>query len=188
MKQLYKIFITFLVFLKYRKLIFKYVGHNTSYRSLKSNFSYSQNISFGNDVRIGPGADLDGAGNIIIGNGVIFAPNVCVYSRSHYFDGVDLQALPFDNKIITDEVIINDYVWVGRNVIILPGVNIGEGAVIGAGAVVSKNIPRLAVAVGNPAKVIKYRDAINYENLKSSSNFVYRKFGHAKVLINKHDL
>ena len=37
------------------------------------------------------------------------------------------------------------------------GVRIGNGAVIGARAVVAKNVPPYAVAVGNPACVIKYR-------------------------------
>ena len=40
---------------------------------------------------------------------------------------------------------------------ILGGVKIGNGAVIGTGAVVAKNIPPYAIAVGNPARVIKYR-------------------------------
>jgi acetyltransferase-like isoleucine patch superfamily enzyme len=39
----------------------------------------------------------------------------------------------------------------------LKGVEISKGAVIGAGAVVTKNISEYGVAVGNPAKVIKYR-------------------------------
>ena len=47
--------------------------------------------------------------------------------------------------------------WLGDSVIILPGASIGYGAVIGAGSVVTKAIPDFAVAVGNPAKVIKYR-------------------------------
>lgn len=42
------------------------------------------------------------------------------------------------------------------NVTICPGVIIGEYAVVGAGAVVTKDIPDYAVAVGAPAKVIKY--------------------------------
>ncbi|MCP6565175.1 hypothetical protein NL503_27760, partial [Klebsiella pneumoniae] len=37
------------------------------------------------------------------------------------------------------------------------GVKIGTGAIVGAGAVVTKDIPDYAVAVGVPAKVIKYR-------------------------------
>lgn len=47
--------------------------------------------------------------------------------------------------------------WIGDSVIVLPGGSIGYGAVIGAGSVVTKPIPDFAVAVGNPAKVIKYR-------------------------------
>jgi len=48
-------------------------------------------------------------------------------------------------------------VWIGQNVIILSGVSIGTGAVIGAGSLVVKNIPPYAIAVGNPAKVIRFR-------------------------------
>lgn len=38
---------------------------------------------------------------------------------------------------------------------ILPGVTIGENAIIGTGSIVTKDIPDNAVAVGNPAKVVK---------------------------------
>jgi carbonic anhydrase/acetyltransferase-like protein (isoleucine patch superfamily) len=37
----------------------------------------------------------------------------------------------------------------------LPGVTIGDGAIIGAMAVVAKDVPAGAVAVGNPAKVVR---------------------------------
>lgn len=45
----------------------------------------------------------------------------------------------------------------GADVIILSGLTIGDGAIIGAGSVVTKNIPPYAIAVGAPARVIKYR-------------------------------
>lgn len=48
-------------------------------------------------------------------------------------------------------------VWIGHNVTVLAGVKIGTGACIGAGAVVTKDIPPYAIAVGVPAKVIRYR-------------------------------
>jgi phosphonate metabolism protein (transferase hexapeptide repeat family) len=48
-------------------------------------------------------------------------------------------------------------VWLGHGVIVLPGVAIGNGAAIGAGAVVTKDVPDFAVAVGNPARVLRYR-------------------------------
>ena len=47
--------------------------------------------------------------------------------------------------------------WIGANVTIVPGVTIGEGAVIGAGSVVTHDVPPRAVAVGNPARVVKTR-------------------------------
>jgi virginiamycin A acetyltransferase len=51
---------------------------------------------------------------------------------------------------------IGNDVWLGTGSIILP-VKVGNGAVVGAGAVVTKDIPPYAIAVGVPARVIKYR-------------------------------
>lgn len=56
-----------------------------------------------------------------------------------------------------DKIKIGSDVWIGRGVFIGKGVEIGDGAVIGANSVVTKSIPAFAVAVGSPAKVIKYR-------------------------------
>lgn len=52
---------------------------------------------------------------------------------------------------------IGNDVFIGANVTVLDGVTISDGAVIGAGAVVTKDIPPYAIAVGVPAKVVKYR-------------------------------
>jgi len=55
------------------------------------------------------------------------------------------------------QIIIGSDVWIGRNVTILSGVKINDGAIIGTEAVVAKDIPAYAIAVGNPAKIIRYR-------------------------------
>jgi len=171
---------------KFRNLSFKYEGDNCIYRFLNSKFSYAENITIGNNVHLGPGCELDGAGSISIGNGVIFAPEVCVYTRTHNFNSPDLRAIPYDNRMLIANVIIDDYVWIGRRVIVLPGVQIGKGAVVGAGSIVSKDIPDYAVAVGNPAKVVKYRDSIVFEDLfNKNDSFVYDVFGHTKEFIKK---
>lgn len=72
---------------------------------------------------------------------------------------VDIKA-PKDKAIQHEpyeRVNIGNDVWVGQRAIIMDGVNIGDGAVIGAGAIVTKDIQPYAIAVGVPAKVIKYR-------------------------------
>jgi acetyltransferase-like isoleucine patch superfamily enzyme len=54
-------------------------------------------------------------------------------------------------------IVVGNDVWIGKGALILSGVNIGDGAIIGAHAVVSKDVPPYGIAVGNPARVVKYR-------------------------------
>jgi virginiamycin A acetyltransferase len=49
-------------------------------------------------------------------------------------------------------------VWIGDGAKILANVtSIGTGAVLGAGSVLSRNLPPYAVAVGHPARIVRYR-------------------------------
>lgn len=52
--------------------------------------------------------------------------------------------------------VLGDHVTIGAGAVVLGHVKIGENAVIGANAVVLSDIPANAVAVGAPAKVVKY--------------------------------
>jgi len=52
-------------------------------------------------------------------------------------------------------IVIGDNVWIGHDSIVLPGVKIGNGSIIGARSVVTESIPDLAVAAGNPARVMR---------------------------------
>lgn len=60
-------------------------------------------------------------------------------------------------------VLIREYAWVGAGATILSGVCIGRHAIVGAGSVVTKDVPDYAVAVGNPAKVIKMLDKEKFQ-------------------------
>ncbi len=65
-----------------------------------------------------------------------------------------------NDKLSNDKngkVVIGNDVWIGRDVTILPSVTIGNGAIVGAGAVVTKDVPAYAVAVGVPAKILRFR-------------------------------
>jgi sugar O-acyltransferase (sialic acid O-acetyltransferase NeuD family) len=47
---------------------------------------------------------------------------------------------------------------IGAGTTVIPSIRIGKWCTIGAGAVVISDVPDFATAVGNPAKVIKFRD------------------------------
>ncbi|QBG49324.1 sugar O-acetyltransferase [Verrucomicrobia bacterium S94] len=88
---------------------------------------------------------------IRIGARTLFAPNVQLYTAGHPLSATQRAAeLEFGQPIT-----IGKDCWLGGNVIVLPGVTIGDRVVIGAGSVVTKDIPSDALAVGNPAKVIR---------------------------------
>ncbi len=54
--------------------------------------------------------------------------------------------------------VIGDLVDIGAGVVIVGGLTVGRGAIIGANSVVTRSVPPYAVAVGAPARVIRYRD------------------------------
>ncbi|UTH12345.1 CatB-related O-acetyltransferase [Macrococcoides canis] len=62
-----------------------------------------------------------------------------------------------NHSLNIEKSIIGNDVWLAANVTVLQGVKIGDGCVVGANAVVTKDLPPYSIAVGVPAKVIKYR-------------------------------
>lgn len=86
-----------------------------------------------------------------IGNRVMLAPNVAIYTAGHPIDPM-VRATYYE---FGQPVTIGDYVWIGGNTVICPGVTIGDNTVIGAGSVVTKDIPANVVAAGNPCRVIR---------------------------------
>lgn len=109
------------------------------------------NTSIGKFCSVGPGVRC----------GMGFHPSNTFVSTHPIFFSINKQAQKtFVDKNYFTEILpieIGNDVWIGANVIILDGVQIGNGVILGAGAVVTENIPDYAIAVGVPAKVIKYR-------------------------------
>lgn len=64
-------------------------------------------------------------------------------------------------KGLDKDVVVESDVWIGRNVTILSGVTIGRGCTIGACSLISKDIPPYCVAVGVPAKPVKFKWTID---------------------------
>lgn len=89
--------------------------------------------------------------DIIIGNNVMFAPNVTISTAGHPIH----PDLRHTQQQFSQPVIIEDGVWLGTGVIINPGVTIGKNSVIGAGSVVNRSIPANVVAAGVPCRVLR---------------------------------
>lgn len=118
-----------------------------SYIAKNSNIT---NTEIGKFTSIGP--NFSAGLGIHPTNGISTSP---IFYSTAKQNGVTLTK---KNKIEESKLItIGNDVFIGANVTVLDGVSIGDGAVIGAGAVVNKDIPPYAIAVGVPAKVVKYR-------------------------------
>ena len=44
---------------------------------------------------------------------------------------------------------------IGSGSVLLPGIKIGAGAIVGAGSVLTRDVPRMAVVAGNPARLLR---------------------------------
>jgi maltose O-acetyltransferase len=121
---------------------------------------YGDTVFIGDDVFINTNFTLVNSGKITIGDRVMIAPNVSLFSINHALDP-ELRKT-YINQQGEREVIdypapitIGDDVWIGGHAVILAGVTVGNGSVIAAGAVVTKDVPAGALVGGNPAKVIR---------------------------------
>lgn len=113
-----------------------------------------QNIKIGNGSIIGDNSILDGRNGIIIGENVVFASNVRIWTEQHDHRDPWFRCETQEHN----PVIIDDRAWIGSHTIILHSVHIGEGAVIAAGAVVTHNVQPYTIVAGIPAKRVGERN------------------------------
>ena len=111
-------------------------------------------IDIGANTYINRQTFIDAIQSLKIGRDCGIGPNCYITDHDH---GLDPALPPLKQPMFAQKVTIGDRVWIGANVVILKGVTIGDDAVIGAGSVVTKSIPAGAIAVGSPARVIKYK-------------------------------
>lgn len=94
---------------------------------------------------------------VIIDENVVIGPMVYLAGGGNYhFERTDIpiseQGMDFKGGIR-----IGKNCWIGANTVVLDGVTIGNDTIVGAGSVVAKDLPAFAIALGNPAKIIKMR-------------------------------
>lgn len=115
---------------------------------------YGYNIRVGNSVYFNFDCVILDVCEVRIGDFVLFAPGVHVYTATH-----PLEAKLRRTQEFGQPVTIGSDVWVGGRAIICPGVTIGQRSVIGAGSVVTKDVPPGVLVAGNPARVIRALDS-----------------------------
>ncbi len=95
-------------------------------------------------------------GEIVIGDDCLISEYVSIIA-TNYFTSRDARMREQSTDSRRTAVHIGDDVWIGTHAVILPGAEIETGSAIGAGVVVTSQIPAYAVAVGVPAKVMRFR-------------------------------
>ncbi len=116
------------------------------------NCDYGYNITVGNNFYANFGCVILDVNTVVIGDNVLLAPNVHIYTAAHPTDpGERLTGAEYGKPVV-----IGNNVWIGGGVIICPGVTIGDNVTIGAGSVVTKDVPDNAIAAGNPCSVKRF--------------------------------
>ena len=115
---------------------------------------YGLNIHVGRDFYANTNCVILDVAKVTIGDNVMFGPAVHIYTATHPVDPKVRSTFVESGK----PVVIEDEVWIGGMAVINPGVTIGRGSIIGSGAVVTKDIPEMVIAAGNPCHVIRKID------------------------------
>ncbi|MGY5612706.1 acyltransferase [Vibrio brasiliensis] len=119
--------------------------------------SNNPQLLIGSNVDIGWQSTIAVATRVVIGDNVRIAGRAFLFGYSGHSLDPELRAQGHGDECrdIGDIVLEHD-VWLGTNVTVCPNVTIGHGTVVGTGSVVTKSLPPMVVAVGNPAKIVRY--------------------------------
>lgn len=127
------------------------------------------NIKIGKGSIIGDNSILDGRNGIQIGENVVFASNVRIWTEQHDHRDPWFRC----ETQYHGPVVIEDRAWIGSHTIILHSVHIGEGAVVAAGAVVTHDVPPYTIVAGISAKKVGERNRdLRYELDGIHRNFI----------------
>lgn len=121
------------------------------------------------------GDDCRFGSHVVVEAGAVVGHRVTVHNGVQVVAGVVLEddvfvgpnatfvtdAFPRSSRAVSAEhhIVVHRGASIGANATVLPGVEIGHGAMIGAGAVVTRSVPRDAIVVGNPARIVGYVEA-----------------------------
>ena len=113
----------------------------------------------GRDVYVGLFCCL---GEVTIEDDVLLGSHISIMNGGAQH-GIDRLDIPVREQPGTwPRITIGQDSWIGDRAVVLA--DVGKHCVIGAGSVVTKPIPDYAIAVGSPAKIVRYRTAPSESN------------------------
>lgn len=114
-------------------------------------------VIIGQNCVINSGTVIYSGNGVIIGNNVAIAANCTLAPVNHQYHE--------KNKLIRAQgfmtskggIRIEDDVWIGANTVLLDGAILHQGCVIGAGSIVRGEVAAYSINVGNPLRLIGWR-------------------------------
>jgi acetyltransferase-like isoleucine patch superfamily enzyme len=108
---------------------------------------------FGHNVYVGVGCMI---GDVTLEDDVLVGSHVSIINgnRQHGIERLDVPVREQPGHY--PRVTIGRDTWIGDRAIIMA--DVGRHCVVGAGAVVTRPVPDYAVVVGNPARIVRYRN------------------------------
>ncbi|MGC9196977.1 MAG: acyltransferase [Syntrophobacteraceae bacterium] len=129
------------------------IGDNTkigTFVEIQKNVFIGKNCKISSHTFICEGVSIED--DVFIGHGVVFINDT--YPRATNEEG--LLQTEADWKV--EPTRVKKGASIGSGATILANITIGEKAIVGAGSVVVADIPPKGVAVGNPARIIRFLD------------------------------
>jgi sugar O-acyltransferase (sialic acid O-acetyltransferase NeuD family) len=112
-------------------------------------------VFIGTDIVIGEGTIIQYASfvscNVTIGSNVFIQPNANVGHDTI----IGCDSVISSIVSIAGNCMIGDRSYIGLSVSVKEGITIGSDTIVGMGAVVTRNIPDIVIAWGNPSRVMK---------------------------------
>jgi len=117
-----------------------------------------RNLEIGDGCILTGNNYLDLSGKIILERGVGLAPGVTILTHNN-FNYNDFQDRLMSHACGVETVCIKEGTSIKAHVLISHGVTIGANSVVGACAFVNRDIPDNCLAIGIPAKPLRYLDS-----------------------------
>lgn len=117
----------------------------------------SGDIYIGINSYINSGVVIYSGNGVRIGSNVLIAANCTLAPVNHQVRLRDKTIREQGFMPSRGGIVIEDDVWIGANSVLLDGAILRKGSVVGANSIVKGEIEPYSVNVGNPLKLVRYR-------------------------------